>query len=249
MKFRKLKPSEIETRPQNVKENGAMLLLYKDARADMKILDETVGETNWKREHRVVNGNLFCTVSIYDDEKEQWVSKEDVGVESNTEKEKGQASDSFKRACVNWGIGRELYTSPFIWVNLKSGETYKSGKSVRLQSKVNFEVSKIDYNDDGEISDLEIVDQDGNLRWKMGEYIAADNGKSNKKSSSSKKTEDTISDKTVANIKDWLEDESAKKIIVSKLKEKGFKGWNGLYKLTEKEGKELLEDINSKQSA
>jgi hypothetical protein len=115
--FRSLMAAEVECRVATCSDKGVSLLLYKDARCDMKILDETVGAENWQRKHDVVNGNLFCTVSIWDDEKKMWISKQDVGVESYTEKEKGQASDSFKRACVNWGIGRELYTAPFIWVS------------------------------------------------------------------------------------------------------------------------------------
>lgn len=121
MKFRDLTEKEIDVRVATCSEKGVSLLLYKDARCDMNILDETVKPENWQRSHELINGNLFCNVSIninYDKEKEPvWVSKQDVGVESYTEKEKGQASDSFKRACFNWGIGRELYTAPFIWVN------------------------------------------------------------------------------------------------------------------------------------
>lgn len=112
--FRDLYASEIDCRVQQIKNNGLSLLLYKDARCDMNILDETVGAMNWKREHTRNNAN--CIVSIWDKEKQQWISKEDTGTESNTEAEKGLASDSFKRACVNWGIGRELYTAPFIWI-------------------------------------------------------------------------------------------------------------------------------------
>jgi len=112
--FRDLKADEIDVRIGSFKEGkGASLLLYKDARVDMDILDETVGAFNWKREHTRDNKN--CVVSIWDKEKLQWISKEDTGSESNAEKEKGLASDSFKRACFNWGIGRELYTAPFIW--------------------------------------------------------------------------------------------------------------------------------------
>lgn len=114
-KFRDLRAEEIDVRIAMCKENGCSLLLYKDARCDMNILDETVGPMNWQRQHLRDNAN--CVVSIWDEEKKQWVSKEDTGTESMTEKEKGQASDSFKRACFNWGIGRELYTSPFIWIN------------------------------------------------------------------------------------------------------------------------------------
>lgn len=112
--FRDLRADEIECRVAQAKKNGVSLLLYKDARCDQNILDETVGAMNWERHH--VRENANCVVSIWDKEKQQWVSKEDTGTESNTEKEKGLASDSFKRACFNWGIGRELYTAPFIWV-------------------------------------------------------------------------------------------------------------------------------------
>ena len=112
--FRDLRADEIECRVSQVTKNGVSLLLYKDARVDQNILDETVGPMNWMRSHTRDNAN--CVVSIWDSEKKQWISKEDTGTESNTEKEKGLASDSFKRACFNWGIGRELYTAPFIWI-------------------------------------------------------------------------------------------------------------------------------------
>ena len=115
--FRDLRADEIECRVAMAKENGVSLLLYKDARCDQNILDETVGAMNWQRGHTRDNAN--CIVSIWDDKKQQWISKEDTGTESNTEKEKGLASDSFKRACFNWGIGRELYTAPFIWIEPK----------------------------------------------------------------------------------------------------------------------------------
>lgn len=114
MQFRDLSADDIEVRVQSVKDTGCVLLLYKNARCDMNILDETVGCMNWKREHCRDNAN--CIVSIWDEKKAQWISKEDTGTESNTEAEKGLASDSFKRACFNWGIGRELYTAPFIWI-------------------------------------------------------------------------------------------------------------------------------------
>lgn len=115
LQFRDLRKDEIDVRIGQVLDSGVTLLLYKDARCDMNILDETVGAMGWQRSHTRDNAN--CIVSIWDSEKEQWISKEDTGTESNTEKEKGLASDSFKRACTNWGIGRELYTSPFIYVS------------------------------------------------------------------------------------------------------------------------------------
>jgi hypothetical protein len=128
-KFRNLKADEIDARVQSFTEKGAILLLYKDARCDMNILDEAVGQIGWQREHYECKGNLFCRVGInigkplqltnegLTGTPPQWVWKSDCGAESNTDAEKGEASDSFKRACFNWGIGRELYTSPFIWVN------------------------------------------------------------------------------------------------------------------------------------
>lgn len=115
MEFRDLRADEIDCRVATCNNKGVTLLLYKDARADMIILDETVGPENWQRSHELINGNLFCNVSIKCDG--EWITKQDVGTESYTEKEKGQASDSFKRACFNWGLGRELYTAPFIWVS------------------------------------------------------------------------------------------------------------------------------------
>ena len=138
--FRDLRADEIDCRIAMVKANGLSLLLYKDARCDMNILDETVGPYNWQRTHSRDNAN--CTVSLWDDEKKQWISKEDTGTESNTEAEKGLASDSFKRACFNWGIGRELYTAPFIWVaaslcNLDKGKCYDKFKvsGIKIEDK------------------------------------------------------------------------------------------------------------------
>lgn len=160
--FRKLKPNEIEVRTQSVKPNGAILLLYKDARCDMNILDETVGAKNWERSHSRDNAN--CTVSIYDEDKQAWVSKEDTGTESNTEKAKGLASDSFKRACFNWGIGRELYTSPFIWVKGTS-EELKNAK---------YECKEIGYNEFGEIDRL-VITSKNKIVYEFG------NGKQSKK--------------------------------------------------------------------
>lgn len=128
--FRDLRSDEIDVRIAQITEKGVSLLLYKDARCDMNILDETVGAFNWQRSHTRENAN--CVVSIWDDSKSVWVSKEDTGTESNTEKEKGLASDSFKRACFNWGIGRELYTAPFIWIGAENCKIVKrnDGKSV-----------------------------------------------------------------------------------------------------------------------
>lgn len=151
--IRTLTPREIDCRISQIKTTGLQLLLYKDARVDMDILDETVGAMNWKREHSRDNAN--CTVSIWDDEKKQWVSKEDTGTESNTEAEKGLASDSFKRACVNWGIGRELYTAPFIWITPQLCDIKTDGGKPRCFDR--FEVTEIGYNEHREITKLVIA--------------------------------------------------------------------------------------------
>lgn len=162
MKFRNLKESEIQCRVQIVKEKGFSILLYKDARCDMQILDETVGPMNWKREHTRENRN--CIVSIWDSNKEQWVSKEDTGVESYTDSEKGLASDSFKRACFNWGIGRELYTAPFIWITAKNKETYQKDGRWKVSYNLNLSVAEIDI-EDGVIKHIVIVDQNDQIRF------------------------------------------------------------------------------------
>lgn len=138
--FRDLRADEIECRVAQATEKGVLLLLYKDARCDQNILDETVGAMNWQRCHNRDNAN--CIVEIWDEKKQQWVSKEDTGTESNTEKEKGLASDSFKRACFNWGIGRELYTAPRIWVNAQDCTALKQNGQ-RWQCFDTFEVQKI----------------------------------------------------------------------------------------------------------
>lgn len=165
--FRTLREDEIECRVAMVKNNGLSLLLYKDARCDMNILDETVGPLDWQRSHSRDNAN--CTVSIWDDVKKMWISKEDTGKESFTEKEKGLASDSFKRACFNFGIGRELYTAPFIWIpaekcKLKeSGRRDGNGKPVMTCSD-RFAVEKILYDEKRCIVALSIVNTTQKMR-------------------------------------------------------------------------------------
>lgn len=158
LNFRKLYASEIECRVAKVTERGCSLLLYKDARVDQHLLDEHVGTMNWQRKHEIIGGNLYCSVGIYDADKKEWIWKQDVGKESNAEKEKGQASDSFKRACFNWGIGRELYTAPFIWVTDFEKAT-KNGK-MTVASNEKFTVQKITYNGNM-IDELIIVNSAG----------------------------------------------------------------------------------------
>ncbi len=157
MEFRLLEANEIDVRVATISEKGCSLLLYKDARCDMNILDETVGSMNWMRSHTRDNAN--CIVSIWDENKKQWISKEDTGTESFTEKEKGLASDSFKRACFNWGIGRELYTAPFIWIPAdKVTLAQKNGKYTTCDK---FVVEAIRYDDKKQICALSIKNQKG----------------------------------------------------------------------------------------
>lgn len=166
MKFRTLKEDEIDVKIGTVNSKGVTFLLYKNARVDMAILDETVGAENWQRDHKEVKGNLYCGIGIYSDKLQGFVWKWDCGVESAFgDKEKGEASDSFKRAGFNWGIGRELYTSPFIFVEcetvkkdiggyyIKNAEDDKRFKSLR--------VAKIEYNEKREITNLIIIDGQG----------------------------------------------------------------------------------------
>lgn len=149
------------------------LLLYKNARVDMKILDELYTPMGWKRTHKLIGDRLYCQVEVWDDQKKEWICKEDVGVESNTEAEKGQASDSFKRACVNWGIGRELYTAPRISVDLGERE-YSKDQSGRVRVWASFQVSEIGYDKKTRtITSLVITDRFGNVRFQMGEQAQA----------------------------------------------------------------------------
>lgn len=154
--IRSLNASEVEARVGQVyPDKGVSLLLYKDARCDMTILDECVGPMGWQRKHEFKDGKLYCSVGIWDDAKQEWVWKEDVGTESNMEADKGQASDAFKRACVNWGIGRELYTAPFIFVPVGK-VTLVKGRNGKMQCRDKFDVVELDTDDTGRIRKIAI---------------------------------------------------------------------------------------------
>jgi hypothetical protein len=161
LEFRTLEAHEIDCRIATINQKGLSLLLYKDARVDQNILDEKVGSMNWMRHHSRDNAN--CIVSIWDEDKQQWIEKEDTGTESFTEKEKGLASDSFKRACFNWGIGRELYSAPFIWIPADKAEV-KQGGNGKWQCYDKFVVEKILYDDNRNIVALSIINQTKNAR-------------------------------------------------------------------------------------
>lgn len=163
--IRLLRADEIECRVGTAGEKGLSLLLFKDARVDQKILDEQFTPFGWKRSLQIIDGNLYCTVEVWDEEKKQWIGKQDVGTMSYSEKEKGQASDSFKRACFNWGIGRELYTAPFIWIPAGKVEIQKKGD--RYVTNDRFQVQEISYNSEREICGLKIKNSKGAVVFTM----------------------------------------------------------------------------------
>lgn len=165
-KIRNLKAEEIECRVGNIYDNGITLLLYKNARVDQTILDETFGIYGWQRSHCCIDGENYCTVSVWDDDKKCWISKQDVGTESYSEKAKGAASDSFKRACFNIGVGRELYTSPFIWLPIDMVQIKEEkGKKVL---KDRFSVKSITISVEKVITALEIVNQKSEVVFSYG---------------------------------------------------------------------------------
>ena len=221
-----LKAEDIECRIQKITNEGAVLLLYKTARVDMRILDEVYGEMNWQRHHEVINNNLFCTISVWDSEKSQWVSKQDVGTESNAEAEKGQASDAFKRAGFAWGIGRELYDAPFIFIHAP------------VDKYDRFTVKEIKYSKtERKFTSLVIVDKNGKERYRL-------NGTKTDRPKAKEPTDEERRQKGIATISeivkkhkaeqpfaDWLKDtmkvNNLDGLTVEQLAEvyKGFKKW------------------------
>lgn len=185
--IRLLKADEIECRVATVNEKGLSLLLYKDARVDQRILDESFGPFGWKRSHQSIDGNLYCTVEIRDRESGEWVAKQDVGTTGHTEKEKSQASDSFKRACFNWGIGRELYSAPFIWV--PAGKATIQRRDNRYCCSDRFSVKSISYNGNREINALAVVNGRGESVYEMRAKAAVDDGNNGTKASRTARTQ------------------------------------------------------------
>ena len=169
IKFRNLKPNEIECRISRIESNWMTLLLYKTSRTDMNLLDETVGAMNWQKHYSRDNAN--CIISIWDEDKQQWIEKEDTGTESFAEQEKGLASDSAKRAGFCWGIGRELYSAPNIIIFPRKDMGFKDKPEFfdkgdgRYTTKTYFWVEIIDYDDNDNIKDLIIRDNKNNVRF------------------------------------------------------------------------------------
>lgn len=236
---RTLRADEIETRVQQVKQKGCVLLLYKDSRADMKILDETFGILGWQRHHTRDNKN--CIISVWDEEKKQWIEKEDTGTESNTEQAKGLASDSFKRAGVNFGIGRELYSCPFIWINLDSSEVKQNGNKYQLNYGVEFYVDTIEYDSERVITKLVVKDKNNKIRYTYNQ---------NKQQNTPVPTETKKEDPITENQAKTLRAELNKKIKSGEMTTDSVKsdlkkhyGVDNVDKLTKKQASEAIKRI------
>lgn len=197
--IRTLRANEIDVRVAQVNKNGAFLLLYKNARTDMDILDEVYGPGYWQREHQVIGDRLYCTIKIWNKDIKQWVVKQDVGVESYTEKEKGQASDSFKRAGFNVGIGRELYTAPKIKINEQhiAIKLNEKGKYVTYDT---FKVNEIKYNENREVSKLVIVNQNNKIVYTYDEKKSVEQEKKAKENNQVTENDKPITQDTIKRI-------------------------------------------------
>ena len=200
---RLLRADEIECRVSVINEKGLSLLLFKDARVDQKRLDETFTPFGWKRSHQAIDGNLYCTVEIWDSEKKEWIGKQDVGTMSYSEKEKGQASDSFKRACFNWGLGRELYTAPFIWIPAGMADIQKKGREgdQRYYTSERFSVQSISYNEERVIDSIVVVNSRGQAVY----FMDMRKGISAKKKAGDKKLPDNHGDSGFISTKQMAE--------------------------------------------
>ena len=157
--MRNLKKDEIEVRVASTQNNVAQLLLYKTARTDAAILDETFGQFNWQCSYSEIKGNLFCTISVKDPNTNEWISRMDCGAESNIEKEKGEASDAFKRAGFKFGVGVELYSTPRIKIPIEESDMY-NGRFCQT-----FSLKDIQISPDHKITSLTIHDRRGNVRY------------------------------------------------------------------------------------
>ena len=168
--FRALKAEEVECRVNQCSEKGVSLLLFKTARTDMDLLDETVGAENWQKDYKTIDGKLFCGIGVKCDG--EWIWKWDTGTPSNMEAQKGEASDAAKRAGFCWGIGRELYTAPFIWVESKKLKRLrKNEEKGRWQCYDDFRVTELAVNE-GRIESLQICNASNRMAVVYGRQDA-----------------------------------------------------------------------------
>jgi len=175
--FPLLQAEDIEVKVGQVTAKGVGLLLYKTARTDMAMLDKIVGTLNWKCSYQEIKGNLFCTISLWDSESKQWIDKSDCGTESRSDNDgnekKGEASDAFKRAGTKCGIGRELYTSPFIFVTCPT-KAKTAGRGYEMTDRyTRFDVANIGYDNNGHINALTIKDGKGKVVYELGKRIVS----------------------------------------------------------------------------
>ena len=167
-----LTPKDVELRVQQINKTQhgfyATLLVYKEARTDMNILDEVFGAMNWQRKHKIASdGTMCCSILVWDEEKNHWVEKEDAGQESYSEAVKGKASDSFKRAGVNWGIGRELYNAPNIFFKLDDSEVKVTGDG-KYKTYSHFNVREMAYDKNKRaFTVFDVVDKEGRVRFSL----------------------------------------------------------------------------------
>lgn len=168
--FRDLRADEVECRVAQCSQKGCQLLLYKTARTDYALLDEACGQY-WQCEYKEVKGNLFCRIGIMDTSTGAWLWRENCGTESNQEAEKGEASDALKRAGTAWGIGRELYTAPFIWVRADAlGDKLRQDQRGKWQCRASFEVEHMQVVD-GRIAGL-VITSGGKRVYSFGKTAA-----------------------------------------------------------------------------
>ena len=200
-KFRLLRSDEIDVRVGNISEKGVSLLLYLNARCAMDLLDERF-KGNWQRTHQLIGDWLFCTISVWDEDKKQWISKQDVGVSGFSEVEKSASSDSFKRAAVNVGIGRELYSAPHIWISSDLCNIQRRGERYACYDK--FSVKEISYSEDRVITGLTIVNE--NIGKEVFKYTFQKKDKKPEKwNSRDKEKTDIISEEQIKALESELE--------------------------------------------
>jgi len=233
LKFRPLNANEIECRVGNVaKDNsGFFLLLYKQARVDQNILDQTFGIWNWQCRYYQVKNTMVCSIGIYNQERKEWIWKDNGGDDdSATEQVKSELSDSFKRACFCVGIGRELYYAPKIYVKAENGNDKYQRYSVK----------SINYDNDKRITELTII----NEKTKQVVYSYGKSG--NVAQNGEKQQNKTIDSADLLAISQIVAkfDENKKKSFVSWLK--NTFGVDNIEKLSYEQGKAVLNALNRK---